>query len=151
MSVTYPLTMQEREVIRDYVEELFSDVLLPFVKTNLSATSNQKRRSLFQELAGVIPSSRRIILSSKRQFVQSSCRLQVCSDDSEERRLMIEQACEATAARIEGPHRSNRSTKREMLDWISADWEELGQVVTPITANQRTLPSSRRELRTTMK
>jgi hypothetical protein len=67
MSVNYPLTMQEREVIRGYVEELFSDVLLAFAKTNLSAMSNRKRRSLFQELAGVIPSSRQIILSSKSQ------------------------------------------------------------------------------------
>jgi hypothetical protein len=164
MSVNYPVIMQEAEVIRGYVEELFSDVLLPFAKTNLSAMSNRKRRSLFQELAGVTPSSRRIMLSSKSQTKRVLAGQEIDPVErhivgllgrtrvlSEELRLVIEQVCEAATVSFEGPHRLNRSTKREMLDWISANWEELGQVVTSITANQRTLPSLRRERPTTMK
>jgi hypothetical protein len=67
MCVNDTLIIPEGEVIRGEVEELFSDALLPFEKANLSGMSNRKRRSLFQELAGVVLSSRRISLSSKSQ------------------------------------------------------------------------------------
>jgi hypothetical protein len=43
-----------------------SDILLPFSKTNVTMMSPQKRGSLFQELHGVSPSSRRIIISVKQ-------------------------------------------------------------------------------------
>jgi hypothetical protein len=42
------------------------DILLPFVKTNVTAMSPQKRGSLFQKLHGVSPSSHRVIISAKQ-------------------------------------------------------------------------------------
>jgi hypothetical protein len=43
-----------------------SDILLPFAKTNFTMMSPQRRRSLLQELQGVNPSSRRVIISAKQ-------------------------------------------------------------------------------------
>jgi hypothetical protein len=40
--------------------------LLPCVKTNFTMMSPQKRRSLFQELNDVSPSSHRVIISAKQ-------------------------------------------------------------------------------------
>jgi hypothetical protein len=51
-----------------FAEKLISDALLPFAKTNFNVMSVQKRRSLYQELHGVAPSSRRIIFSSKSEI-----------------------------------------------------------------------------------
>jgi hypothetical protein len=48
------------------VERLMSEILLPFAKTNFTMMSSQKRRSLFQELHGVSPSSRRVIISARQ-------------------------------------------------------------------------------------
>jgi hypothetical protein len=56
---------QEENGIHIAVERLMSDILLLFAKTNFTMLSPQKRRSLFQELHGVSPSSRRVIISAK--------------------------------------------------------------------------------------
>jgi hypothetical protein len=53
-----------------YVESLICDELLPFAKTECSLMGCRRRRSLYQELAGVITSSCHVILSSKSQVGQ---------------------------------------------------------------------------------
>jgi hypothetical protein len=50
-----------------FAEKLMSDALLPFVNTNFNMMSARKRHSRYQELHGVAPSSRRLILSSKSE------------------------------------------------------------------------------------
>jgi hypothetical protein len=70
--VGFPMTLsqlvldQGENGIHIAVERLMSDILLPFAKTSFIMMSPQKRRSLFQELHGVSPSSRRVIISAKQ-------------------------------------------------------------------------------------
>jgi hypothetical protein len=70
--VGFPMTLshlvldQGENGIHIAVERLMSDILLPFAKTNFTMMSPQKRRSLFQKLHGVSPSSRRVIISASQ-------------------------------------------------------------------------------------
>jgi hypothetical protein len=50
-----------------FAEKLMSDALLPFAKTNFKMMGAPKRRSLYQELCGVAPSSHGTSLSSKSE------------------------------------------------------------------------------------
>jgi hypothetical protein len=140
----------DHDVATGYVESLISDELLPFAKTNFSAMNSRTRRSLYQELAGVITSSRRIILSAKAQMGHA-----IGSSHPIERHLasvlgtkrvlvwqlqaIIEQACESAHVVFEGPRSVRRTPKRDLVHWIEVNWGELGQLFTSITANQRTL------------
>jgi hypothetical protein len=119
------------------VERLVSDILLPFVNGNFIMTSPQKRRSLFQELHGVSPSSRRVISSSKQLIGKAMDHPTVNPFEghlagllsgrrmvpSEHVRVLIGQVCEQTRQDFDGPRRLSRSTKREMLEWIEGHWK----------------------------
>jgi hypothetical protein len=129
-----------------------SDALLPFTKTNSYMMSARKRRSLYQKPHGATPSSRGIILSSKSEMRRVIGRtaanpieqhLAVLLDQprivSEDLKLLVQQACDATNFRDEGMHTLNRATKKEVLEWIEENWANLGQEFTSIPANQRTV------------
>jgi hypothetical protein len=142
------------DAIHQYVEELMSDTLLPFAKTKLSAKSEKKLRTLYQELQGVAPSSRRIILSAKSQMrkvigeratdpveqhiAELLGKKRLLSD---ELKVLIGQVCAAEHIPFQGPRPLNRSTKRQMLDWVSSNWDNIGQFMTSMAANQRVIPS----------
>jgi hypothetical protein len=68
-SLAFP-TQQEFALCSDgdslsYVEHIMSDIWRPFTKTNLSVMNLKRRRSLYQELEGVGPSRRTVLLASK--------------------------------------------------------------------------------------
>jgi hypothetical protein len=113
--------------------------------------SARKRGSLYQEGHRVAPSSRCIILSSKSEMRAVIGRTAVDRIEqhfgallgqprvlSEELKLLVVQVCEAADVPFEGAHALNRSTKREVLEWIGENWDALGETFTTITANQRT-------------
>jgi hypothetical protein len=52
---------------RDLVEYLISDALLSFARTNLSAMSEKRHTSPCQELQGITPSSRKVMLFAKSE------------------------------------------------------------------------------------
>jgi hypothetical protein len=148
------LITNDEDVIHDYVEILISDELLPFAKTNFAAMSGRKRRSLYQEMAGVATTSRHIILSAKTQvgrvfeakrpthpieqhLANVLGRRRIVSW---ELKAIIEQVCEVEKVVFDGPHPLKRSTKRELVEWIELNWGGLGQTFTTITANQLTVP-----------
>jgi hypothetical protein len=122
---------------RRFAEKLMSDALLPFTKTNFDMMSARKRRSLYQELHGVTPSSRQIILSSKsdiRRVVDSANPIEqhlaallgqprIVSEDL---KLLVQQVRDAMNFRYEGMHTLHRATKREVLEWIEENWVNLG-------------------------
>jgi hypothetical protein len=129
-----------------------SDALLPFAKTNFNMLSARKRRSLYQELHGVAPSSRRIILSSRSEMREVIGRTAVDPIEqhlgallgqsrvlSEELKLLVVQVCETADVSFEGAHALNRSTKREVLEWIGENWDARSETFTTITVNQRTM------------
>jgi hypothetical protein len=58
---------------------------------------------------------------------------------SEELKLPVVQVCKAAEVPFEGAHALNRSTKREVLEWIGENWDASGATFTTITANQRTV------------
>jgi hypothetical protein len=138
------------DMFPEVAERLMSDLLLPFAKTNLYMMGSRKRRSLYQELQGVTPSCRRIILSSKsdlRAVVGPQAadpieqhlaallgRPRVVTD---ELKLLVTQVLEARRVSFEGPHALHRATKREVLDWIGEQWDVLGDTFTMIAVNQR--------------
>jgi hypothetical protein len=137
------------DTCREYVGILISDELLPFAKTNFSAMSRGKRRSLYQELAGVITSSRRIILSSKSEMgavvgarpsppVERHLAILLGRNSilSWELKAIIQQVCQAAHVGFEGTHPLNRSTKRDLIQWVESNWPDLGELFTSITANQ---------------
>jgi hypothetical protein len=152
--VRFPMTLsqlvldQGENGIHIVVERLMSDILLPFAKTNFTVISPQKRRWLFQELHGVSPSSRRVIISAKQPMGKAmehpkinpfkerlagllgGCR----RVPSEHLRVLIGQVCERTRQDFDGPRRLIPSTKREMLEWIERHWEEIGPVFTFVAA-----------------
>jgi hypothetical protein len=113
------------------VEHLMSDVVQSFATTNLSAMSVKKKRSLSQELLGVGPSRRRILLTSKsemkkamgvqsvdpveRQVVQILGRKHVLSADL---KSIVSGICQTTGMEFHGAHGLERSTKTEILDRI---------------------------------
>jgi hypothetical protein len=136
-------------------ENLMSDALLPFAKTNFYMMSSRKRRSLYQELQGVTPSSRRIILSSKSELrgVMGPRAVDPIEQHlasllgrshvlSEELKLLVTQVCETRRVTFEGTHSLSRATKREVLDWIGQQWDQLGDAFTMISVNQRRGPVS---------
>jgi hypothetical protein len=100
-----------------FAEKLMSDALLPFAKTNFHLMSSRKRRSLYQELHGVTPSSRRIILSSKsetkvvmgqaaydpieKHMGELFGRTRILSEDL---KLLVMQVCDTTRVPFEGAH-----------------------------------------------
>jgi hypothetical protein len=47
--------------------------------------------------------------------------------------------CETVDVPFEEVHVLNRSTKREVLEWIGENWDALGETFTTIPANQRTM------------
>jgi hypothetical protein len=115
----------------DFAEKLMSDALLPFAKTNFFMMSSRKRRSLSQELHGVTPSSRRVILSSKSELKGVVERKAVDPIEqhlaellggsrvlTEDLKLLVPQVCEVSGVAFEGKHTLKRATKREVLDWI---------------------------------
>jgi hypothetical protein len=141
----------DEDTFSHYVESLICDDLLPFAKTNFSAMSCRKRRSLYQELEGVITSSRRIILSSKSQMghimapsnpfeshlAKMLGRKRILSSELQ---AIIQEACETDHVEFDGTCPLRRSPKRDLLHWIEVNWDELGQLLTAIAANQNTLP-----------
>jgi hypothetical protein len=58
---------------------------------------------------------------------------------SEELKLLVVQLCEVPDVPFEGAHMLKRSTKREVLEWIRENWDTLGETVTTIAANPRTM------------
>jgi hypothetical protein len=127
-------------------------MLLPFAKTKLSAMSEKKRRSLDQELEGVAPSRRTMLLSSKTslktvidnkpahrveprlaELLGARCVL------AEEIRALIKITCDESGAPFEAPRPLNRATKLQMLEWVSEQWGALGSVFTDICERQRPL------------
>jgi hypothetical protein len=58
---------------------------------------------------------------------------------SEELKLLVMQVCEPADVPLEGAHALNRSTKREVLEWIRENWDGLGETFTTTAANQRTV------------
>jgi hypothetical protein len=135
-----------------FTENLRSDALLPFAKTNLNMINARKRHSLYQELSGVAHSPRCIILSSKSEMRGVIGRTAVDPIEQhfgaflgqprvplEELKLLGMQVCEAADVPFEGVHALNRSTIREVLEWIGENWNSLGETFTTIAANQRTM------------
>jgi hypothetical protein len=119
-----------------FAEKLMSDVLLPFTKTDINMTSARKRRSLYQELHGVAPSSRRIVVSSKSETKRAIGQTAVDPIEqhlgallgesrvlSEHWNLLVVQVCEAADVPFEGALALNRSTEREVLEWIGENWD----------------------------
>jgi hypothetical protein len=140
------------EEFHTVTEKPMPDALLPFAKTNFNMMSARKRRSLYQKLHGVAPSSRRIILSSKSEMrgvigrtavdpIEQNFRALLGQPRvfSEELKLLVLQMCEATDIPFEGAHVLNRSTKREILEWTGENWDALGETFTTIAAVQRTV------------
>jgi hypothetical protein len=66
--ISPPLGHLQLDEFHLLAEKLMSDALLSFTKTNFYMMRTRKRRSLYQELHGVTPSSRRIVLSSKSEI-----------------------------------------------------------------------------------
>jgi hypothetical protein len=123
-----------------FAEKLMSDALLPFAKTNFYMMNARTRRSLSQELHGVTPSSRQIILSSKSETRKVVGRTAADPIEqhlaaflgqprivSEDLKLLIQQVCDATNFRDEGMHILHRATKKEILEWSDENWANLGQ------------------------
>jgi hypothetical protein len=154
--VGFPTAMQpilgdvSEDKFHDFAEKLMSDMLLPFAKTNFFMMSSRKRRSLYQELQGVAPSSRRVMLSSKSELkgVVGPKRIHPIEQHlagilgrphvlTEDLKLIVRQVCEARRVNFEGPHSLRRTTKREVLNWIGEHWDELGDTFTMVTVNQR--------------
>jgi hypothetical protein len=119
---------------------LTSNILLPFAKANFIMMSPQKRRSLFQELHGVSPSSRRVIISVKALLRKAIEHPPINLFEEhlagllggrrrvpfEHLQVLIGQVCEQTRQDFDEPHRLSRSVKREMLEWIEGHWKEIG-------------------------
>jgi hypothetical protein len=131
-----------RDEFHSFIEKLMSDALLPFAKTNFNMISARKRRSPYQEFHGVAPSSRRIILSSKSEIRGVIGRTAVDPIEqhlgallgqprvlSEQLKLLVMQVCEVADVPFEGAHGLNRSTKREVLEWIGENWDALGETL----------------------
>jgi hypothetical protein len=53
------------------VEKLMSDELMPFTKSKMSLMSCLRRRSLYQELNGVAPSGRRVMMSCRSEMASA--------------------------------------------------------------------------------
>jgi hypothetical protein len=51
-------------------------------------------------------------------------------------KLFVVQVCEAAGVPFEGQHALNRSTKREVREWIQENWDASGETFTTIAANQ---------------
>jgi hypothetical protein len=103
-----------------------SDALLPFARTNFDVMSARKRRSPYQELRGVTPSSRGIILSSKieissvvghRAVDMIKGLLESPRVFGRDVKMLVIQVCESSKIHFEGRHQGNRSTKMELLEW----------------------------------
>jgi hypothetical protein len=155
--VGFPMTFsqlvldQRENGIHVTVERLMFDILLPFARTNFTLMNPQKRRSLFQELHGVRPSPRRVIISAKQLMGKAMEHPTIHPFEehlagllggrrrvpSEHLRALIGQGCEQTRQDFDGPHRLSRSTKREMLKWIEGHWEEIVPAFTFVAASQR--------------
>jgi hypothetical protein len=58
---------------------------------------------------------------------------------SEELKLLVVQLCEVADVPFEGAHALNRSTEREVLEWIGENWDTLGETVTTIAAIPRAM------------
>jgi hypothetical protein len=113
----------------------------------------RRRRSLYQELLGVAPSGRRILISSKSELagvVDGRRQNPIERELSRllglhhrilvpELRIVIMEVCQrvridfATAH----SHNLNRATKKDMLDWIAEQWEEYQEAFIAITAKQK--------------
>jgi hypothetical protein len=114
------------------VEELMSDILLPFAKTKFTTMSPQKRRLLFQQLHGVSPSSRRVIISAKQFMEKAMEHLTINPFEehlaglsggrrrvpSEHLQVLTGQMCEQTRQNFDGPRQLSRSTKGKMPEWM---------------------------------
>jgi hypothetical protein len=123
-----------------FTDKLMSDTLLPFAKTNFNMMSARKQRSLYQGLHGVAPSCWCIFLSAKSKKREATERKAVNLIEHhfgtflgrplvllEELKLLFVQVCEVTDVPFEGVHALNRSTKREVLEWIGENWDALGK------------------------
>jgi hypothetical protein len=97
-----------------------------FAKMNFIMMSPQKRQSLFQELHGVSPSSRRVIISAK-QLMEKTMEHPIINPfeehlagplggrktvPSEYLRVFIGQVCEQTRQDFDGPRRLSCSTNK---------------------------------------
>jgi hypothetical protein len=132
-----------------FAEKFMSGALLPFAKTNFHMVSSRKRRLLYQGLHAVVPSSRRIILSSKSEMkavIDHTVHVPVEKHlgellgrtriHSEDLKLLVVQVYDTTGVPFEGAHALRQSTKKEVLNWIGENWTTLGEAFTPIAANQ---------------
>jgi hypothetical protein len=138
------------------VEKLMSDELIPFTKGKMSLTSCPRRRSLYQELKGVPPSGRRVMLSCKSEMASVIWGRKAINPYEKELRtlldrpkillpelkLLIQEACKIAQLPFviedgEQHHGLNRATKREMLQRIADHWEEYHELFIQIAVNQR--------------
>jgi hypothetical protein len=53
--------------------------------------------------------------------------------------LLVVHVCQTADIPFEGAHALNRSSKRKILEWIGENWDTLGETVTTIAANPRTM------------
>jgi hypothetical protein len=131
-----------------FAEKLISDALVPFPKTNFNMMNARKRRSLYQELHGVAPSSCRISLSSKSEMkrviggtavdpIEQHLGALPCRPRflSEELKLLVARVWEAANVPFEGAHALNRWTKNGFLNGlerIGTPWMKHLQLSPPI-------------------
>jgi hypothetical protein len=121
-----------------HLEKPMSDLLLPFIKTKLTLVSPRKLRSPCQELQGVHPSSRRIMLSSKSVIVGPAVdpiekhlaallgRKRILAQDL---RLLVEHVCHMANFLFDGPRafpRSTPSRNSQILALLSIVRNDLG-------------------------
>jgi hypothetical protein len=133
--VEFPVTISPllgestTDKFQNFTEKLISNALPLFTKTNFNMVSAQKRCLLYQELQGVAPSSRRIILSSKSKTRGVIRRTAVGPIEQhlgvllgrprvlwEELKFLVVQVCEGADVPFEGAYALNPWIKRELLE-----------------------------------
>jgi hypothetical protein len=57
----------------------------------------------------------------------------------EDLKVLVGQVCEAADVPFEGAHALNRSTKRDVLEWIGQIWDAMSETFTIIAANEQTV------------
>jgi hypothetical protein len=148
-SVTKLSLMVEHDV-PSLVEYLISDALLSFAKTKLSTTSEKTRRSLYQELQGVAPSTRRVLVSATSQlkavlgwWTSNPMERHLAQMrgthpiSAPEPKILTETICSTAGISFDSPRSLRSSTKREVLDWIRLHRDSLRNTAAVICFAQR--------------
>jgi hypothetical protein len=131
------------------VGKLMSDELMTFTKPRKSLMSWASRRSLYQKLKCSIPSSRRVIRSSKSDMAGVMGGHKAINPHEKELgalidrprilltalKILIEEASTAAHLRFmiedgDRHHLLHRATKREVLQWIIDHWENYHELFT---------------------